>query len=95
MIIFSPANFRNVRATKRVVVGNISCKTTDFRTRAGIAENRAEQGGSRTDISWPSKPSTVTGVEVQVDVGLLELGDGIRDKLLRKGYQTISGVIKR
>lgn len=52
-------------------------ETTDTVGSTGTREEVTEELSSRGDVSGPSEPSSVTGVEVEVDVGLAEFLDGV------------------
>lgn len=65
-----------------VVVGNIGGQTADLGRRASKGQNLSEEFSSGGKVVVPAQPATVGCIQVESDVGELELFDGIGDALL-------------
>jgi hypothetical protein len=59
-----------------------SGKTTNTVGSASRLEETTKELSGRGDVRRPSKPACVTGVEIEVDVGLAEFLDRINDAAL-------------
>jgi hypothetical protein len=71
---------QNSRPTKRIIVRDVGCQTTDFCTGACSLEDLTEQLSGGGDVGGPSKPSCVSSIEVQPNVRLLKLGNSVRNE---------------
>ena len=72
------ANFQEMGIlTKGVIVGNVGRKTTDKGWRSSVLVQGAEKLGSWLDVCGPSKPSSMTSIEVHVDANRVELLDSV------------------
>jgi hypothetical protein len=68
----------NLSARVRTKIGHTGGKTTDFSTWPSGRQDLTKELGSRRDVGGPAKPASVTGIEVQEHVGLLEFGYRVR-----------------
>lgn len=63
--------------TQSVVVGDVSCQSTDERGRASILVELSKQLGSRGQVGGPTKPACVTCIQVHVYTSSVQLFDSV------------------
>lgn len=63
--------------TQSVVVGDVSCQSTDEGGRASILVELSKQLGSRGQVGGPTKPACVTCIQVHVDTNSVQLFHGV------------------